>query len=507
MSELPTGWLEVELGEVFPGTRRSSIVPAKEPDRRFDLYSVPSFETGVPERLYGSEIGSSKQEVVPGSVLLCRINPRINRVWVVGEAGTDPQIASTEWVSLPRVPGMAPRFAMQALRTPKVRRYLTSSVSGVGGSLMRVRMDALWRTKIPLAPLPEQHRIVAKIESLLAILDEGVAALKRAETNRERYRASVLKAAVEGRLTEQWRRENPPEETGEELLQRILAERRKRWEAEQLAKFEAKGRKPPRNWRAKYKEPVAPDTSGLPGLPEGWCWVTLPQLGDFGRGKSKHRPRGDAILYGGDFPFIQTGEVARASGWIRYHSKTYNHLGLSQSRLWPQGTLCITIAANIAETGILAYPACFPDSIVGLVTGRPTLTQFLDYFMRTARSDLTRYAPATAQKNINLTTLSKLAVPLPPTVEQERIVRLLERLVTVQEATVGTVTKTYGLGAQHLRNSILKRAFEGRLVPQDPADEPASVLLERIRAERAAARKRRKRRPNQRKRQPKSQIG
>ena len=117
-------------------------------------------------------------------------------------------------------------------------------------------MDALWRTKIPLAPISEQHRIVAKIESLFAKLDDGVAALKRAEANLERYRASVLKAAVEGRLTERWRREHPPEETGEELLRRILAERRKRWEEEQLAKFEAKGKKPPKNWKAKYKEPV-----------------------------------------------------------------------------------------------------------------------------------------------------------------------------------------------------------------------------------------------------------
>ena len=357
-------------------------------------------------------------------------------------------------------------------------------------------MDALWRTRIPLAPLPEQHRIVAKIESLFTKLDEGMTALRRAEVNLERYRASALKAAVEGRLTEQWRRENPPEETGEQLLRHILAERRKRWETEQLAKFAAKGKKPPKNWKAKYKEPAAPDTNELPGLPDGWCWATLPQLGDFGRGRSRHRPRGDAILYGGDFPFIQTGEVTRASGWIRRHSKTYNHIGLRQSRLWPKGTLCITIAANIAETGMLAYPACFPDSIVGLITARLTLTKFLDYFMRTARSDLARYAPATAQKNINLATLSKLAVPLPPSVEQERIVNVLERLVTGQEATVGAVTKTCGPVAQHLRNSILKHAFEGCLVHQDPADESASVPRERIRSAREAERRKKTQRPS-----------
>ena len=145
MRGVPEGWVEVELGEVWRSRHADRRwCPSKEPDRRFELYSVPSFETGAPERLQGSEIGSSKQEVTPGSVLLCRINPRINRVWMVGEDGRDPQIASTEWISLVRVPGVAPRFAMYALQTPRVRQYLTSSVSGVGGSLMRVRMDALW---------------------------------------------------------------------------------------------------------------------------------------------------------------------------------------------------------------------------------------------------------------------------------------------------------------------------------------------------------------------------
>ena len=183
MRELPEGWVEVRLGEVWRRGRRSSVVPANEPHRVFELYSVPSFHIGVPDRPFGSEIGSSKQQVTPGSVLMCRINPRINRVWMVGDAGRDPQIASTEWISLPRVPGIAPHFAMYALQTPDVRQHLTSNISGVGGSLMRVRMDPLWRTRIPLAPLPEQHRIVAKIESLFAKLDEGVAALEQAQAN------------------------------------------------------------------------------------------------------------------------------------------------------------------------------------------------------------------------------------------------------------------------------------------------------------------------------------
>ena len=397
--------------------------------------------------------------------------------------------------------GLENRFLLYQIRARE--HELVRLGHGVTFRAIRKKELTSWPTFV--APLREQNRIVAKIESLFARLDEGVAALRRAETNLERYRASVLKAAVEGRFTERWRRENPPEETGEELLQRILAERRNRWQNEQLSKFEAAARKPPKNWKRKYQEPVEPYTSELPELPKGWCWATLPQLGDFGRGKSKHRPRGDAVLYGGDFPFIQTSEVKRASGWIRHHSKTYNHLGLSQSRLWPKETLCITIAANIAETGILAYPACFPDSIVGLFIGRPTLTKFVDYFIQTVKSDLARYAPATAQKNINLTTLSGLVVPLPPAAEQERIVELAERLLTVQQAAEAIVNAR-ARAAERLRDSILKQAFQGRLVRQDPNDEPASVLLERIRAGREAESKGGKRRPSKPIRQRKGQV-
>ena len=305
MTKVPEGWVEVELGEVFSKKRGSALVPAKQPDQRFELYSVPAFQTGRPERPLGAEIGSAKQTVAPGTVLLCRINPRINRVWMIGQDSHDPQIASTEWIALQHVEGIAPRFLMYALRAPAVRRHLTASVSGVGGSLMRVRMAAAWRTRVPLAPLPEQRRIVARIESFSHMLDEGMVALKRAEANLELYRASALKAAVEGRLTEQWRRKNLPEETGPELLARILVERRQRWEEEQIAKYAAKGRKPPKNWKTKYKEPVAPDTGNLPELPEGWCWATVDQVSESVQYGSSTRTSSDH----GGVPVLRMGNI------------------------------------------------------------------------------------------------------------------------------------------------------------------------------------------------------
>ena len=158
---------------------------------------------------------------------------------------------------------------------------------------------------------------------------------------------------------------------------------------------------------------------------------------------------------------------------VTHHTQTYSDFGLAQSRLWPSGTLCITIAANIAETGILSYPACFPDSVVGFVCDyNPIITKFLEFLVRTERNNLERFAPATAQKNINLQVLAELAVPLPPLAEQNRIIAEVQRrLSAIQqaEATVEATLKRAG----RLRQSILRQAFSGQLVPQDPNDEPA----------------------------------
>ena len=153
--------------------------------------------------------------------------------------------------------------------------------------------------------------------------------------------------------------------------------------------------------------------------------------GDFGRGKSKHRPRNDPALYkNGDVPFVQTGDVARASNAIETYTALYNERGLAQSRLWPKGTLCITIAANIADSAILGFDACFPDSVVGLVPA-PSFGNavYLDFFMRTAKRRLEEFAPSTAQKNINLRILEDVLIPIPPKEELARLVGTMERLL------------------------------------------------------------------------------
>ena len=358
---------------------------------------------------------------------------------------------------------------------------------GTGTTFNAITGNQLKTFEIPLPPLPEQHRIVAKIEELFIKLDAGKEELLQAKARLKRYRQSVLKAAMEGKLTEDWRKEHGDEiEPASVLLDRILKERREKWETEQLEQMMTKGKTPKDDkWKNKYKESLGPDTSKLSDLPERWVWVTLPQIGELNRGKSKHRPRNASFLFGGRYPFVQTGDIKQANGLIGHHNQTYSEAGLKQSRLWPSGTLCITIAANIADTAILGFDACFPDSVVGFL---PEIGQcnirFVEFFLRTAKEDLERYAPATAQKNINLGTLKDLVIPFPPLAEQNVITEEIDRYLSVADAVEATIDAELKR-SDALRQSILKQAFSGKLVPQDPNDEPAEKLLERIKKEKA----------------------
>jgi type I restriction enzyme S subunit len=159
-------------------------------------------------------------------------------------------------------------------------------------------------------------------------------------------------------------------------------------------------------------------------------WRTLPEMAlDFGRGKSKHRPRNDEKLYGGDIPFIQTGDIRSASHIIMKYSQNYSAFGLKQSKLWPKGTLCITIAANIAETSILGFDACFPDSIIGFVADpKKTSADYVEYLLQSVKNQLEEKGKekSSAQSNINLATFEQLKLPFPSITEQARIVAILD---------------------------------------------------------------------------------
>ena len=186
--------------------------------------------------------------------------------------------------------------------------------------------------------------------------------------------------------------------------------------------------------KARFVEMFGDPVSNSNGLPES----TLPELGEFGRGISKHRPRNDPKLLGGDYPLIQTGDVANAGLYITSYSSTYSELGLKQSKMWDNGTLCITIAANIAKTSILKFDACFPDSIVGFNANEKTNNIFIHYWFSFFQAILESQAPESAQKNINLKTLSELKVIVPVKDKQDKFVEFIKQVdkskVAVQKA-------------------------------------------------------------------------
>ena len=192
--------------------------------------------------------------------------------------------------------------------------------------------------------------------------------------------------------------------------------------------------------------------------PKGWGVSPFGSLGKLNRGKSKHRPRNDPSLLGGKYPLIQTGDVANSKGVIKKYTQTYSDKGLAQSRMWPAGTLCITIAANIAQTGILTFDSCFPDSIVGFKPNNRVTTEYIQAWLGFLQPLLEDLAPQSAQKNINLQMLRELDVPVPPIDLQSKFSEFVER--------IGNNSRNYEKSEavmDNLFNSLLQRAFRGEL--------------------------------------------
>jgi type I restriction enzyme S subunit len=365
------------------------------------------------------------------------------------------------------------------------------SKAGKGIGIHHLSADRFSTLAMPLPPLNEQRRIVAKIEELLSDLDAGVAALGRIRANLKRYRAAVLKAAVEGKLTEEWRAKHPKTEPATKLLERILAERRQKWEEDQLAKYAAAHKTPPKGWRERYVEPAAPDTSGLPELPQGWCWATVEQM------NSAERPISYGVLQPGDdldggIPLVRVCDVADGKVAIDQLKRISPSISERYRRTIIQGgEVLLTVVGTIGRTAVA------PVELAGANTARavaviavvaPHNPYFLELTLRESsmRAKLTLAAHEVARKTLNLEDVRAAVVPIAPMEEQAEILKMAAEKLSQIEAAQTSVEQNVKRAAR-LRQSILKRAFEGRLVPQDPTDEPADRLLARIRQERATA--------------------
>jgi type I restriction enzyme S subunit len=196
----------------------------------------------------------------------------------------------------------------------------------------------------------------------------------------------------------------------------------------------------------------------------GWKQKTLEEIAMiFGRGKSKHRPRNAPHLYGGKYPFVQTGDIRNADHIITDYSQTYSEAGLAQSKLWPKGTICITIAANIAETAILGFDACFPDSVIGVVANpKEADVGFIEYLLQSFKASIQAMGKGSAQANINMGTFENERFPFPPVAEQKRLVAQLDDLCEETQRLTGLYERKI-VALEALKKSLLHQAFSGEL--------------------------------------------
>ena len=196
----------------------------------------------------------------------------------------------------------------------------------------------------------------------------------------------------------------------------------------------------------------------------GWKQKTLEEIATtFGRGKSKHRPRNEPKLYGGKYPFIQTGDIRNADHFITEYSQTYSEAGLAQSKLWPKGTICITIAANIAETAILSFDACFPDSVIGVVANpKEAEVGFIEYLLQSFKARIQALGKGSAQANINMGTFENERFPFPPVAEQKQIVEKLDAL-SEETQRLARLYEQKLAALEALKKSLLHQAFTGQL--------------------------------------------
>jgi len=492
--DLPLGWEWTRVGQIGHDWGQ------KTPDTTFTYIEVSAIESSrgtisKPVLVEAENAASRARKIVrKGTVIYSTVRPYLLNIAVIEKDYSPEPIASTAFAVVHPFCSMPPRFFLYFFRSPLFVRYVESVQMGI--AYPAINDSQFFSGLIPLPPLAEQNRIVAKVDELMALCDQmeiqhsnaaeaheklvshllgtltqspvrgepvephpstssgrtefednwqRIAAhfdtLFTTEASIDALKQTLLQLAVMGKLVPQ----NPNDEPARELLNRIQAEK---------ARLVAEGKIK----KDKSLSMISKDEQPFE-LPPNWEWARFPELGEFGRGKSKHRPRNDPKLFNpGIYPLVQTGEVARAANVIHeYHSK-YSEIGLAQSRMWPAGTLCITIAANIADSALLGFDACFPDSVVGFVPFQPLNdTKYFLAFMKTARENLLKFAPATAQKNINLEILESVLIPLPPLKEISRIVAKVDELMTLCDQLKARITEASKL-QQKLADVLVEQA-------------------------------------------------
>lgn len=490
--ELPEGWVEFPLGEL--GSWFGGGTPSKSNAAYWTNGTIPwvspkdmkrplidSAEDSITEMA----VQGSSTKLVPKDCVLLVVRSGILAHTLPVAINTVPVTLNQDMKAIgPDTVGAD--FLAHGLRAfgPRILDECTKQ----GTTVASVNTEALHAFGFPLPPLNEQKRIVAKIDALTSRSREARQALDEVPALLDKLRQSILAAAFRGDLTKKWREQTRDVEPASALLERIRKERRRKWEEAELAKFKSKGKVPADDkWKAKYKEPEPVDTEGLPELPEGWCWASVEELivDPLANGRSvPTREDGFPVLR---LTALRDGKIdlseRKGGDWTEEQAAQF---------LVRDGDFLVSRGNGSLERVALgghvrdADPVAFPDTLVRI---RPSQSLTDNYFATVwaspgVRGQVEKKAKTTAGiHKVSQGDLGSIVIPVAPQGEQTAIVQVagagLDHSVNLRLLASALLESVPTLDA-----SILTKAFRGELVPQDPNDEPASILLERIRKER-----------------------
>ena len=407
-------WTDIDSINQYSG---SPVDPMKQPDTVFELYSVPSSADDYPEILAGSEIGSSKQSVIKNDILLCKINPRINRVWKVSQHTDNELMASSEWIVV-RNSVINSDYLMFCFRTQFFREFMLSNVSGVGGSLMRAQPKYVKKYPVPIAPIDEQHRIVSRIESLFAKLDEAKEKAQAVVDGFELRKSAILHKAFTGELTERWRKEHDKSDS---------------------------------DWRSVRFDEAAEIMSNLVD-PAGYQ----------------------------DFPHIAPDNIEKRTGvLLEYHTIAEDGVKSGKHLFHAGQILYSKIRPNLSKIVMVDFDGlCSADMYP--VNAKED-TRYLWYYMLSDEflEQASNAGSRSVLPKINQKELSKVMVRMTSLEEQQAIVIILDNIFE-KEKQAKEAAEAVLAQIDTMKKAILARAFRGELGTNDPKEEWAGELVKAV---------------------------
>ena len=477
-NDLPSSWNFILIGDVCSTTSGGT------PSRKIKKYyegKIPWLKSGelndglvseIEEHITDEAIANSSAKIFPSGTLLIALYGA-----TVGKLGILTKDAATNQA----ICAIFPPENVNKKYLFWYFRYIRSDLisSAIGGAQPNISQGIIKNTYVPIAPAKEQTRIVAEIEKQFSRLDEAVDNLKRVKANLKRYKAAVLKAAVEGKLTEEWRKNHPDVEPADKLLERILAERRKKWEEAELVKMKAKGKAPKDDkWKKKYKEPVKTDLNDLPALPQKWKWVTWDTILDFDKGAFKRGPFGSALkksifVDSGYKVYEQYCPINDDCSFARYFITDKKYEELKSFAVQAKDFLISCSGVTLGR--ITQVPDDYDEGIINQALLRVRLNNniFDDSFFKILfrspyfQKQIFKNSTGSAIPNVKgVDELKAIPLPLPIFKEQREIVKIFEEYLSV----ISVFDKQVDISlkrADRLRQSILKKAFSGKLVPNE----------------------------------------